>query len=96
MPPFYLLSVSFSANQALRPGSQAPGSQAHPPPTPPVLHSSRRDGETLKWAAQTPDSPWCHVLLSDPLANKQMATLNNQVPGVQEQAQTSEPYITSP
>lgn len=65
-------------------------------PPPAGAHSSRRDGETLKWAAQTPDSPWCHVLLSDRLANKQMATLNNQLPGVQEQAQTSEPYITSP
>lgn len=45
---------------------------------------------------QTPDSPQCHVLLSDPLASKQTAALNHQVPGAHKQAQAPEPYITHP
>lgn len=45
---------------------------------------------------QTPDSPQCHVRLSDPLASKQTAALNHQVPGAHKQAQAPEAYIAHP
>lgn len=60
MLPFDLLSLSLSANQALRLSF-------------PRLSDSKRNSETLRQEGQVPGSPRCHVLLTDPLAKKEMA-----------------------